>query len=138
MKPSKRLARAWLCLCLVTGATADAWATQVVVGSGTPGTAEAPRVTTKPAAASVVPGGQAPTLDLVRGTVVRVDVARATLVLEGQTVRWQPTQLQVFNAVTGAAGHVTQLQRGMAIRFALESGAAPDRRIVLMYLEAQP
>lgn len=138
MKPSKHLARVGLSLCMVMGTTTGTWATQAVAGRGTPLAAETPRVTTKPAGAPAVSGSQAPTLDLVRGTVVSVDVARATLVLEGQTVRWHPTQLKVFNAVTGAVGHVTQLQRGMAIRFALEPGAAPDRRIVLMYLEAQP
>lgn len=124
-------------LCLSMGLVPEAGAVQLAAGRAAPLAAESPRATTKPAALPG-PGNDGRTLELVHGTVVSVDVPRTTLVLAGQAVHWHPTQLKVFHAVTGEIGHVTQLRRGMSVRFALEPGAAPERRIVLLYLEAQP
>ena len=129
---SLRLNPACAGLCLTAGLLLgmDARAMQVASGG------RAPSAATSPSTAS--PGREGVTLDLIPGTVVSVDVPQTTLVLDGQAVRWHPTQLKVFDTATGAVGQVSQLRRGMRIRFALEPGAAAGRRIVLIYLEGQP
>ncbi|WP_293995323.1 hypothetical protein [Sphaerotilus sp.] len=140
--PATAVPWTWLGTCLLAGACAvwvsESRAMQVAAGRGTPTASEAvrgePRVQA-PAAA---------TLELIPGTVVSVDASRTSLVLSGQTVRWHPTQLRLFHSASGTPAQVAQLRPGTRIRFALEpspagdASAAPERRIVLIYLETQP
>jgi hypothetical protein len=116
----------------LAGATTGATAA-MVAGQGSAGAPVQRSLT----AAPVVPATAA-TVELVGGVIEAVDATRLTLTLRGKPVALHDTRLQVLDAGGHSVGGVSSLRPGLRIRFALEPGQAPDRRIVLIYIDRQP
>ena len=134
-----------------------------VLVTGPGGTAEQGR---RLVLAAPVPGAQAQAMALVAARIDAVDAAGQTLTLRGKPVPVHPTALKVLGPQGQPLSGLRALRAGQPIRFALEaelpltpltpatpatqvtpasllrpsaSAAAPaERRIVLIYLDAQP
>lgn len=150
---SAALPRAWLGSLLVAAALAGAAATaQAVLVTGPGGTAEQGR---RLVLAAPVPGAQTTALALMAARIDAVDSVGQTLTLRGKPVPVHPTALKVLGPQGQALAGLRALRAGQPIRFALEAepaavpitpealvrppaAAPPERRIVLIYLDALP
>ena len=120
-------------------------AAQAVVLAGPGGTAEQGRrlVQAEPA-----PGAAQPALVLVQARIEAVDPAGRWLRLQGQTVALHPSALRIVGTGGVVVPGVQSLRPGQNIRFALAPEpavpagqappSAPERPIVLIYLEPRP
>lgn len=98
----------------------------------------APAAVAAPVAAPVSGGEAAGELVLVGAVIDAIEPEKAMLTLRGQPAYWDPSRLKIYKDGSGEAQPVSVLRRGLPIRFALEPGSAPDRRIVLIVLGGQP
>lgn len=109
-------------------------AAQAALVAGPGGTAEQGRrvVFAPPAAAAAA---SAPALDLMSARLEAVDAAAGRVVLQGRTVTLHPQALRVIGPGGQALAGASALAPGQQLRFALEPGAAANRRIVLIFID---
>ena len=123
---------AWLSLLLLS-ATAQAALGALVAGPD--GTAAQGR---RLVVAAPVPGvNGAAALAVQTGLIDAVDVAQRQVVLNGRAVALDPA-LRVVAGGQSLGPDVRVLRAGQQIRFARQAGDAPDRPIVLIYIDRQP
>jgi len=73
---------------------------------------------------------------LSNGRIDAVNRATGQLVISGKTVDLHDTRLRVIGPSGRAEAGVGALRTGMEVRFALDpTSSAPDRKIVLIYIE---
>lgn len=68
------------------------------------------------------------------GTIERVDVQRGTLTVHGQTVRFDPTRVRIFDA-SGKPQNASSLARGARLRFSVDPRDGGRNRAVVIYVE---
>lgn len=119
---------------LTAAALALPLAAQAALVAGPGGTAEQGRrvVFAPPAAAAAA---SAPALDLMSARLEAVDAAAGRVVLQGRTVTLHPQALRVIGPGGQALAGASALAPGQQLRFALEPGAAANRRIVLIFID---
>lgn len=98
----------------------------------------APAAVAAPVTAPVSGGEAAGELVLVGAVIDAIEPDKAMLTLRGQPAYWDPSRLKIYKDGSSEAQPVSALRRGLPIRFALEPGSAPDRRIVLIVMGGQP
>ncbi len=110
-------------------------AAQAVLLAGPGGTAEQGRRTVLPTPGAAAPAVAAPALDLVSARLDAVDSATGRVLIRGRLVPLHPQALRVIGPGGQAMAGAASLAAGQAVRFALEPGNAPERRIVLIYID---
>lgn len=126
---ARRSARALAIAALTLPAIASA-----VLVTGPGGTAEQGRRTVS-AAPAVADAASAPSLDLVSARLDAVDAAAGRVVVNSKSVALDRDRLRVIGTAGQRLAGASALAAGQQIRFALEPGTAPVRRIVLIYID---
>lgn len=127
-----RVARLSARACAIAALAAPAIAAAVLV-AGPGGTAEQGRRSVVAAPPAGV--ASAPALDLVPARLDAVDAAAGRVVVNSRPVPLDSARLRVIGPGGQRLAGVTSLAAGQQIRFALEPGTAPVRRIVLIYID---
>lgn len=98
----------------------------------------APAAVAAPVTAPVSGVEAAGELVLVSAVIDAIEPDKAMLTLRGQPAYWDASRLKIYKDGSSEAQPVSALRLGLPIRFALEPGSAPDRRIVLIVIGGQP
>lgn len=104
----------------------------LVTGPG--GTAEQGRRIVM-APSSPAQAASTPALDLAAGRLEAVDAAAGRIIVNGRAVTLDGARLRVIGPAGQRLAGASSLVAGQQIRFALEPGTAPARRIVLIYID---
>lgn len=131
--PAAAIARLIGASCAIVALGLPATAPAALV-TGPGGTAEQGRRTVS---APLPPAGvaAAPALDLVAARLEAVDSAAGRVVVHGKSVALDSAGLRVIGPAGQRLAGASALAAGQQIRFALEPGTAPARRIVLIYID---
>ncbi|MDT7834247.1 hypothetical protein [Aquabacterium sp. OR-4] len=107
-------------------------AAQAILQDGPGGTLEQGRRTVLSAPA---PAAASATLELVGARLDALNLATGRVVVNGRSATLHPTALRVFGPAGQPMSGASALAAGQTLRFALEPGTAPERRIVLIFID---